>query len=414
MADALPLVIAGAGIGGLTAALALSRAGRRTIVLEQADRLAEVGAGIQLSPNASRILDALDLGLALDRHAVTPDWLKVHSVRAGGEVLRMPLGRGIEQRYGAPYRVIHRADLLDALATAAQTDRNVEIRLGTRLRRAEAAPGRISIEARTPTGPATIEAAALIGADGVRSRVRTHVLGGPLARYSGRTAYRAVVPIGQIPAEHRRSTGLWMGPHGHLVHYPLHGGETFNLVAVIESDWEDDGWSVPATRREVLDAFASWPQAARDLLALPQDWTKWALCGVDPDFAWVGGHVAVLGDAAHAMLPFAAQGGAMAIEDAAVLAAHLADPAADIAMALAAYEAERKPRAKAVVELARTNGRIYHLPDALAFLRDAGMRIAGADRLAARQDWIWRWRPPAETLSKSGGAKSAGGLRRSG
>ena len=394
MADELPIVIAGAGIGGLVAALALSRCGEKVVVIEQAPRLSEVGAGIQLSPNASRILDALDLKLALDEHAVTPDTLKVHSVRAGGEVLRMPIGPEAEERYGAPYRVIHRADLLDGLAAAATSDPRIELKLDTRFRHAQAFPGGIAIEAKTADATQAIEARALIGADGVRSRVRTHVLNGPLARYSGRAAYRAVVPIERVPLDHHRSTGLWMGSRAHLVHYPIRGGSLLNLVAVIESDWQDETWSAPADRKEVLAAFAGWPEEALKLLALPAEWTKWALCGVDPDFAWTGGVVAVLGDAAHAMLPFAAQGGAMAIEDAAVIAARIAENRADIPAALAAYEAERKPRASAVVDLARTNGRIYHLPDALALLRDTGLRLGGTAMLASRQDWVWRWRPP--------------------
>lgn len=389
------LIVAGGGIGGLTAALCLARAGHRVTVLEQAGELAEVGAGIQLSPNASRILVDLGLGPALAACAVTPDDIRVFSARAGGEVARAPLGRGPENRYGAPYWVIHRADLQRVLAAAVRAEPNVELILDARLRDAAAEPPGIVVHATVAGTPRDIRADGLVGADGVRSRVRMTVRTGPPARYTGRTAYRVTLPIDAAPRDLARSTALWLSPRAHVVHYPIRSGREWNIVAIVEDAWTDESWSVPADRDEVAAVFGlrgnRWPKLARDILATPSTWTKWALCGFDADFEWSSGPVTLLGDAAHATLPFAAQGGGMAIEDAAVLARALAG-APNVASAFRAYETLRKPRARAIVDQAVKNGRIYHLPDGLAVFRDTALRFGAGRRMTERMDWIWRWR----------------------
>jgi salicylate hydroxylase len=391
------LLVAGGGIAGLTAALALARSGNRVVVIEQAAALGEVGAGIQISPNASRILIDLGLGAALADVAVTPEDLRVYSTRAGREIGRTPLGGAIERRYGAPLWVIHRGDLAAVLAAAVRERPEIELVLDARLRDVEARPD--GLHATVTVGGRSREfvAAGLIGADGVRSMVRTRVRGGPPARYAGRTAYRAIVPIDRVPEDLRRSTGLWMSPRAHLVHYPIRGGRAFNLVAVVEDGWTDEGWSVPAAPSEVarhfgLDRAGPWPEPARGLLALPTEWTKWALCGFDCRFEWSSGPVTLAGDAAHATLPFAAQGGAMAIEDAAVLALTLAETASPAA-AFRAYEALRKARTRAIVATAGKNGRIYHMTDGPAFFRDLVLELGAGSRLAERLHWIWNWRP---------------------
>lgn len=391
------LVIAGGGIGGLTAALALARSGHAVTVLEQAPVLAEVGAGIQLSPNASRVL--IDLGLEKDLAAVAvgPREIRVHSSRAGGEVARTAVGTTVEERYGAPFWVVHRADLLAVLARAVAAEPRIELLLDARFRDASPDPDGLCVHATIAGEARDIRTDGLIGADGVRSRVRTALRAGPPARYTGRTAYRAIVPIDRVPAEMRDVTGMWLSPRAHLVHYPIRAGREFNLVAVVEDDWQDESWSVPASKSEFAAHFgltgrSRWPEAARRLLDLPETWTKWALCGFEADFEWTAGAVTLLGDAAHATLPFAAQGGGMAIEDAAVLARVL-EGAPNVPAGFRAYETLRRPRTNAIVEQAVANGRIYHLPHALAFFRDQALKWGLGHQLLDRMDWIYRWRP---------------------
>lgn len=389
------LIVAGGGIGGLTVALALARDGHRVTVLEQAHEFAEVGAGIQVSPNASRILIDLGLGDALARVAVTPSDIRLFSTRAGGEIARTPLGSRPEERWGAPFWVIHRADLLAVLAAAARANPRIELVLDARLRGVAAEPGGITVHATVAGSASDIRADGLIGADGVRSRVRIGVRGGPPARYTGRTAYRATVPIEAAPEDLRRSTGLWFSTRAHIVHYPIRAGREWNIVAIVEDPWHDESWSVPADRAEVARVFGlstnRWPALARTLLGLPEHWTKWALCGFDADFDWSSGAVTLLGDAAHATLPFAAQGGGMAIEDAEVLARTLRG-APNVASAFHAYETLRKPRTRAIVDQAAKNGRIYHMPDGLAFFRDTTLKLGPGSRLTDRMEWIYGWK----------------------
>jgi len=391
--DSRHIVIVGAGIGGLTAALTLSKAGFGVTVLERTGELSSVGAGIQLSPNASRILIDQDLGPQLRANAVYPDAIRIFSTRSGGEVTSLPLGASFAARYGAPYMVVHRADLQSALLTAANARGSIDIRLGVAIKAIRDTSDGVELE--TEAGE-TLEADALIGADGVRSAIRTEVLGQATARYSGRIAFRATIPIAAVPETLRHVTCVWMAPHVHLVHYPISGGDQLNLIAVTEGDWNGEDWAQSVTRAEMQTELAcnrsdAWPAAARDLLRAPDSWTKWALAAVDPRFDWTRGRITLLGDAAHAMLPFAAQGGAMAIEDATVLAAALLSQR-DVPAALKAYEAARKPRVSAVVDLAAANGRIYHLSAVAATLRDVALKSLPARFALARQDWIYAWR----------------------
>lgn len=388
------LIVAGGGIGGLTAALALARAGHRVTVLEQAPELSEVGAGIQLSPNASRVLVDLGLGEALTRVAVTPDDIRVFTTRSKGEVARTQVGEAIRARYGAPFWVIHRADLLAVLADAVRATPTISLVLDARLRDAASEPNGLVVHTTVAGEARDFRADGLIGADGVRSRVRTIVRHGPNARYTGRIAYRTTLPIEMAPEELRRSTGLWLSPKAHVVHYPIRSAREWNIVAIVEDGWTDESWSVPADRDEVIQTFGlgigRWPALAETILRLPDHWTKWALCGFDANFEWSSGPVTLLGDAAHATLPFAAQGGGMAIEDAAVLARTL-EGAPNVASAFRAYEALRKPRTRAIVEQAVSNGRIYHMNDLLAFFRDTTLRLGPGSHLTDRLDWIYRW-----------------------
>jgi salicylate hydroxylase len=394
------IVIAGAGIGGLTAALALAARGFRIVVLEKAERLEEVGAGLQLSPNASRVL--VDLGLAerLKPRAVTPEAVSIMSARAGGELLRMPLGEAASRRAGAPYWVVHRADLQSALAGAVADHPDIDLKLGASFEDVVAQSKGLSVVHRSGTIRRSDLAGALIGADGIWSTVRQHLFPEVQPRFSGLIAWRGTFEATQLPKDYTaRRVQLWMGPNAHLVAYPIAAGRQINVVAVLPGTWNRPGWSTPGDASEVMDAFAAprWPPSARTMLAVVDSWRKWALFGVPDGCPWSKGPVALLGDAVHAMLPFAAQGAGMAIEDAAVLARLLspevAESSSGITAALAQYGHLRQRRVRRVQRTARQQGRIYHFSGPLAIARDYAIRTLGAERMLARQDWIYSWRP---------------------
>ena len=216
------------------------------------------------------------------------------------------------------------------------------------------------------------------------------------ALYSGHAAWRATIPVEDWDgaAKHTGETGLWLGPRAHLVHYPIDAGRAVNLVAVLDDDWRHPGWDVPGDPATIGEAFAAWPQSIQDLVELPDRWRKWALCGAPEGTPWVNGRVVLIGDAIHAMLPFVAQGAAMAIEDARVLSGQLtATDDRSIEERLAAYEARRRPRVERVVRMAKRNGFVYHLDGLAAKLRDLALAAAGPRRLLAAMDWIYGWRP---------------------
>ena len=275
------IVVAGGGIGGLTAALALERAGFSVHVLERSERLGEVGAGIQMSPNAWRVLDSLGAIPALEAAMVHPEAVHIGSVRAGGIVGRIPFGETARQRYGAPYSVIHRGDLHQGLAETARERPGIEIHLGMAVADAQEDEDGITVEIQGPEGVSSYRAEALIAADGVWSTVRRRLLRLPSADYSGRVAYRATFSAEKAP-DLAGFTGLWMGEKAHLVHYPISGGREINVVAIVESSWQEETWSAPVERDEVLRQFEGWPAEPRRLLTTPGSWLKWALCDIGP------------------------------------------------------------------------------------------------------------------------------------
>jgi salicylate hydroxylase len=391
------VIVAGAGIGGLTAALALARNGFRALVLEQAERLEETGAGIQLSPNATRILIGLGLVDRLQPQVVAPIAIRVLAARSAREIVRIPLGDHAAARYGAPYWVIHRGDLQAALADAAAHELNIVIKLGMRLEDFATHPHGVTISARGATGLWTEHAQALIAADGVWSVSRERIAPKNRPHFAGRTAWRALLPTTQVAPEFREPlVHLWLGRNAHLVHYPVKGGSLINLVVITADDWSGPGWSEPASRIDLLQRISDtrWAPQAHSLLRAPDAWLKWALHQSDPLASFSHGAAALIGDAAHAMLPFLAQGGAMAIEDAAVAAQSLARMPDDPVDALEIYSAIRRSRTRKVQRLAVRNGKRYHLTGVAAMFRNTAMGLIGGERLLHQYDWLYDWRPP--------------------
>jgi salicylate hydroxylase len=393
------IFVAGAGIGGLTASLALAAQGFRVVVLEKTERLEEAGAGLQLSPNASRVLIALGLQGRLAARAVIPDAISLMSAQSGGEVIRLPLGDAATFRAGAPYWVVHRADLQGALQAQVNENPDIQLRLGCQFEDAVTHAKGLTVVQRSGMTRQQEVAMALIGADGIWSTVRHHLFPDVQPQFSGLIAWRGTLDATQLPREYTsRRVQLWMGPQAHLVTYPIAGAQQINVVAVVPGTWNRPGWSAPGETNEIKNAFAStrWPGNARMMIGAVDGWRKWALFTVPDGGQWTKGEIALLGDAAHAMLPFAAQGAAMAIEDAAVLAKCLAEAAGEtgsgIPEALKRYAKLRRSRVAQVQRAARRNGMIYHLKGPMAFARDLSIKAMGGKRMLARQDWIYDWR----------------------
>ena len=383
----------------MTAALTLAAQGFRVVILEKAERLEEAGAGLQLSPNASRILVELGLRPRLAGAAVTPDAINIMSARGGGEIARLPLGEAASFRAGAPYWVVHRADLQAALQAHVNDSPDIDLRLGCQFEDVTSHAKGLTVVQRCAGGRQQELAVALIGADGIWSSVRHHLFPDIQPQFSGLIAWRGTFEATALPREYTSPrVQLWMGPNAHLVAYPISGARRINVVAIVPGTWNRPGWSAPGDGNEIKAAFATshWPATARMLIGAIDEWRRWALFTVPDHGAWSEGAIALLGDAAHAMLPFAAQGAGMAIEDAAVLAKALSASAgentADIPAALKRYGRLRRARVLRVQRAARRSGRIYHLTGALALARDLTIKAMGADRMLARQDWIYDWR----------------------
>ena len=387
------VIVAGAGIGGLTTALALLRHGYRVVIFEQSERLEETGAGIQLSPNATRVLFGLGVGATLKTAAVGPQAICIRDGCSGRKLARLPLGDAAEFRYGAPFWVVHRGDLQAALTAAIEASPDAVLRLGAKVQDFAFHAHGVTVEFRRGSETLHEHGIALIGADGLWSTVRVRLGDRRPPRFAERTAWRALVPIDRItPESGKPLTTLWLGPNAHVVHYPVKGGEALNIVAVLEDHRPLSGWSTTGARDQLLAAVSDWHAGVRDLLAVPQSWLTWALFDRAPASRWSVGPVALLGDAAHPMLPFAAQGAAMAIEDAAVVSDCLAKDADPPATALRAYEGLRRHRTTRVWRLARRNGAIYHMAGPAALLRNLALRTIGGESLLARYEWLYDWR----------------------
>lgn len=375
-------VVVGGGIGGLTAALALQRTGIAVQVVEQARKLREVGAGLQLSPNATRILRDLGVLDAVAAAGVAPRAIEVRDGRSGKILARTDYAPATE-KFGAPFLVVHRADLQAILAEAAEAA-GCAIALGASLTAVEPGLGRVRAVVQQGDTLAAHGADILVGADGVRSAVRSHMGLREPPVFSRRLAYRATI---DAPDDHPQEVRLHLGPQAHLVTYPVKGGAQVNVVAIVRQDRPVARWNAPGESAAVHAAFAGWAPELRRLLERASHFLCWGLHDIDPLPRWSSGRVTLLGDAAHAMLPFLAQGAAQAIEDAAALAAALGRTD-DAAAALRAYEGERRARTARIQLAARRNGAIYHLSGPARIARDLTLRRSAA-HLLDRYDWIY-------------------------
>ncbi|WP_319533546.1 FAD-dependent monooxygenase [uncultured Cohaesibacter sp.] len=394
MTEQLPIIIAGAGIGGLSAALALAHKNIPVLLLERNRVPTEVGAGVQISPNATASLRDWGVWPYLSEHAVTPPQINIFSGFSGRPLSSLDT-RDFESRYGSPYFVVHRADLHQALYHRASQLDLIEILEDREVREIAQTDDYIEVRSKRDNGTQRFyRGSALIAADGVWSRVRTEHVGSSPATYSGKTAWRITMPMQMVPKHFdSQNVGLWLSPKAHLVHYPVVGGHMLNIVAIVDENWTEEGWSAPGDAAWLNKRFSRWPLEIRELLAEREGWLKWALCGHKPDQHWVKGKVALLGDAAHGMLPFMAQGAGMAIEDAAILARAIDEISASMHIRLMAYERARKARVSQVVNRAAKNGDIYHFSGPLATARNMTMRLMPRTQLLKKFDWIYSWRP---------------------
>jgi len=358
MAQNLPILIAGGGIGGLTAAYVLASDSHSVTVLEQSGAFGEIGAGIQLGPNIFRMFDYLDLTDAIRQVAYFPPGMVMHDVRTGEQVVRVPLGDTARAAYGFPYGVIYRADLHQVFLDACKAQPNVTLRTHARVESFDQTADHVRVHL---AGGETLEGAALIGADGLWSRVREAVVGDGKPRVSGHIAYRAVLKREDVPAHlWNDDVLLWGGEKTHLVTYPLRRGELYNLVAVFHSNKYDEGWNTFGDIAELNQRFADACPQVKELLAKIETWKMWVLCDREPVKNWSDGRVTLLGDAAHPMLQYLAQGAGQAIEDAVVLREALRFTQGDVAQAFQKYQQARYLRTGRVQLTARFYGDIYH------------------------------------------------------
>jgi salicylate hydroxylase len=388
-ADA-PVIVAGGGIGGLAAALALAQRGFRVEVLEQASEIGEIGAGVQLAPNAFAAFDALGVGAAARARAVHTDRLVMMDAVDESVVAEIPTGDAFRARFGNPNAVIHRADLHLSLLQAVRAQPAVELCTSTRVVGFEPADAGGGVVVFDAEGGAH-RGLAVVGCDGVKSAIRAQTVGDEV-RISGHVVYRAVVDVAEFPADLRwNAPAVWVGPNCHLVHYPLRGGDQYNVVVTFHSR-DAETWSVrEGSRAEVLSYFEGIARRPRRLLELPKSWKRWATADRTPIASWTHGRSTLLGDAAHPLLQYLAQGACMALEDAVTLGRALAACDDDVDAAFALYERSRVARTARVVLMTREMGRIYHAQGVERLVRNDLWRGRTPERYYDGFEWLYGW-----------------------
>lgn len=383
-----PVLVAGGGIGGLATALALVRQGFHVKVFEQAPEVGEIGAGMQLGPNAFHAFDALGVGDKARSRAVYTDYMVMHDALDEYQIGKIPTGEAFRQRFGNPYAVIHRADAHLSLLEAAQETGQVEFLTRTRIERV--AQDADSVTAYDQHGKA-YQGVALIGADGVKSVVRAQFVGDE-ARVTGHVVYRAVVDKADFPENLQwNAASIWVGPNCHLVHYPLRGGEQYNVVVTFHSRQQEEWGVTEGSKEEVLSYFQGICPKARQLIELPRNWKRWATADREPISQWSYGRVTLLGDAAHPTTQYMAQGACMAIEDAVTLGEALRVHHNDWPKALDLYQRSRVPRTARIVLASREMGRIYHAKGVERLVRNDLWRGRTPERFYDAMEWLYGW-----------------------
>jgi len=382
------IIIAGGGIGGFAAALALSQKGRAVKLLEQASEFAEVGAGIQIGPNVFKMFEVLGVTDAINEVAVFPDNLVMRDALTGDRITSVPVGSdAFRARYKYPYGMIFRPDLHNVLIDACAASPLVELQVLQKVTSYEDTGDKVRVMTE---GGVTHEGAALIGADGLWSSVRGQLVGDGKPRVSGHIAYRAVLPTPEVPDSiDRNNIVLWAGPRTHLVHYPLHKGEIFNLVAVFHSDRYEEGWDTYGDPEELTARFKGQHDDVAAMMDKIESWRMWVLCDRDPIRDWSKGRVALLGDAAHPMLQYLAQGACMATEDGVCLATRVAANGDDFETAFREYQQLRYLRTSRVQLTARMFGDIYHAEGATADLRSQMLGAQDPTKPGEGMAWLY-------------------------
>jgi 3-hydroxybenzoate 6-monooxygenase len=388
MTEQLPILIAGGGIGGLSTAIGLAQRGQASIVLERAPRLGEIGAGIQLGPNAFHCFDALGIGEQARAMAVYIDSLRFMDAMTAEEVARIPLDDVFRKRYNNPYGVIHRGDLHSVILKACSDNPRVELRTSSEV--VDYEQDENTVTAILANGE-RVRGRMLVGADGLWSNVRKRVVGNVKPRVSGHTTYRSVIPAEAMPEDLRwNAATLWAGPKCHLVHYPLSGWKLFNLVVTYHNDAPEPVAGQPVSHDEVRRGFTHIHEKAQKIIEIGKDWKLWVLCDRDPVGNWQDGRVVLLGDAAHPMMQYFAQGACMAMEDAVCLGIELEAATGDVARAIASYVGKRHLRTARVQLQSRWIGEhIYHPAGAHAELRNTIMRNKTPEEWYQSVDWIY-------------------------
>ena len=384
----LPVLVAGGGIGGLAAALALVRHGFAVKVLEQAPEIGEIGAGIQLGPNAFHAFDALGIGDKARSRAVFTDEMVMHDAIDGSLVGRIPTGEAFRKRFGNPYAVIHRVDVHKSLLEGAQETGKVEFLTSTRVERIEQDEQSVTVHDQHDNAHKGI---ALIGADGVKSVVREQFVGDP-AHVTGHVVYRAVIDKKDFPLDLQwNAASIWVGPNCHLVHYPLRGGEQYNVVVTFHSRQQEEWGVTDGSKEEVQSYFQGICPQARQLIDLPRTWKRWATADREPIGRWSFGRVTLLGDAAHPTTQYMAQGACMAMEDGVTLGEALRVNNNDFLKAFDLYQRSRVARTARIVLSSREMGRIYHAQGVERLVRNDLWKGRTPERFYDAMEWLYGW-----------------------
>lgn len=388
-----PVLIAGGGIAGLSCAIALADCGIASLILERSALASEAGAGIQIGPNGVRALRLLGIADDVNEVAGHPTAIHIRDARSARTLATLPLGPAIEARLGAPYWTAHRADLHAALSHRAQSLAHVRLASSFDVASVEATATGVKVQSASGQ---IVTGHALIGADGIGSRVRNYVAQAANPKPLQRRAYRSIVAGPAIPAAiDPTATGLWLTGGAHIVHYPVRAGGELAIVVILSDANASQGWSQQEDRDALLAKVAHLNSSLRDLIAAAPQWRSWALADQPPLERWANGRVVLVGDAAHPVLPFLAQGGVLALEDAVTLAPLLAQHRADPATAFQTFEKLRRKRALRVYAASRTNGTIYHLRGPAALARNVALQALSGPQLLSRYDWLYGWQPPA-------------------